>query len=114
MLSFIKTNKNLIKYSLIIFLIVPIFGINFLISFVSNILILLILVPLLFVVIAFLALSTFKSRIKNCNQCGSIMLGVSDECIYCGAKQYIVDIKEDQLINKPSETTIEIDAEEIK
>ena len=114
MLSFIKTNKNLIKYSLIIFLIIPIFGINFLISFFSNILILFILVPLLFVVIAFLAFSSFKSRIKNCDQCGSIMLGLSDKCIYCGAEQYSVDIKTDQLNNNPSETTIEIDAEEIK
>jgi len=38
---FLKANKNLMTYSLIMFIVIPIFGINFFISFLGNILLLL-------------------------------------------------------------------------
>ena len=44
---FLKFNKNILIYSLIILIVIPIFGINFLISFIGNILLLIILTPLL-------------------------------------------------------------------
>ena len=40
---FLKANKNLLTYSLILLIVIPIFGINFFISFLGNILLLLIL-----------------------------------------------------------------------
>ena len=51
---FLKANKNLLTYSLIILIIIPIFGFNFFISFVGNILLLLFLIPLLLLVLVFI------------------------------------------------------------
>ena len=44
---FLKANKNLLTYTFIILIIIPIFGINFFLSFLGNILLLLLLIPLL-------------------------------------------------------------------
>ena len=57
--SFLKDNKNLLTYSLIIFIVIPIFGINFFISFIGNILLILFLVPLLLVAIVFIGFNSF-------------------------------------------------------
>ena len=43
---FIKANKNLLTYSLIALIVIPIFGIKFFISFLGNILLLLFLIHL--------------------------------------------------------------------
>ena len=51
---FLKANKNLLTYSLIILILIPIFGINFFISFLGNILLLLFLIPLLLVILFFI------------------------------------------------------------
>ena len=51
---FLKANKNLLTYSLIILIVIPIFGINFFISFLGNILLLLLLIPLLLVILVFI------------------------------------------------------------
>ena len=110
---FLKTNKTLITYSLIILIVIPIFGINFFVSFIGNILILLFLIPLLFVLVIFIGFNYYKSKIKTCNNCGAIQLGIGNTCMSCGAE--IEDAsKENQLDRKPSESTIEVKAEEIK
>ena len=54
MYYFLKANKHLLLYSVIILMIIPIFGINLFISFLGNILILLILIPLLLVILIFI------------------------------------------------------------
>ena len=110
---FLKANKNLLTFSLIILIIIPIFGFNFLISFVGNILILLFLIPLLLIILVFLGFNSYKSKITTCSECGTISLGLSDTCVNCGAKLAKINEK-NQNIKKPSEKTIEIKAEEIK
>ena len=111
--SFIKANKNLVTYSLIILIIVPIFGINFLISFLGNILLLLFLIPLILLLILFLGFNSYKSKIKTCNNCGAISLGFNDICMNCGVE--LKDTNKEYNSNKnPSERTIEVKAEEVK
>jgi uncharacterized OB-fold protein len=51
--------------------------------------------------------------VNACNNCGTISLGLSDTCINCGATLEN-EIKENQIDKKPSESTIEVKAEEIK
>ena len=109
---FLKANKNLLTYSLIILIVIPIFGINFFISFLGNILLLLVLIPLLFVILFFIGFNSYKSRINTCNSCGAISLGLSGNCMNCGAN--LQNINNNQFDKKPSESTIEVKAEEIK
>ena len=110
---FLKANKNLLTYSLIILLVIPFFGINFFISFVGNILLLLFLIPLLLVILVFIGFNSYKSKINRCNNCGAISLGLSESCMNCGANlENISDYKEFDA--KPSESTIEVKAEEVK
>ena len=110
---FLKANKNLLTYSLIILLVIPFFGINFFISFLGNILLLLFLIPLLLVILVFIGFNSYKSKINRCNKCGAISLGLSENCMNCGANlENISDYKE--VDEKPSESTIEVKAEEVK
>ena len=109
---FLKANKNLLTYSLIIILVIPIFGINFFISFLGNILLLLFLIPLLLLIIGVLIFNSFKSKINTCSNCGTISLSSNGTCINCGSDLNIES--KDQINKKPSESTIEIKAEEIK
>ena len=110
---FLKANKNLITYSLIMLIVIPIFGINFFISFIGNILLLLFLIPLLLLLIVFVGINSYKSKINTCSYCGAISLGLSETCMNCGAN--LKDIKRKNQVNKkPSESTIEVKAEEIK
>ena len=110
---FHQANKNLLIYSTVILIIIPIFGIKFIIGFLSNILLLLFLIPFLLLLIIFIGFNSFKSKIKSCNNCGAFTLGLSETCTNCGA-----DLKDAEnntnLDNKPSERTIEVKAEEIK
>ena len=110
---FLKANKNLLTYSLIILIVIPIFGLNFFISFIGNILLLLFLIPLLLLVLTFIGFNSFKSKINTCSNCGSISLGLSETCINCGADLEIIS-KNNQFDKKPSESTIEVKAEEVK
>jgi len=110
---FLKANKNLLTYSLIILIVIPIFGLNFFISFIGNILLLLFLIPLLLIVLMFIAFNSYKSKINTCSNCGSISLGLSETCINCGADLKNIN-KNNQLDIKPSESTIEVKAEEVK
>ena len=111
--SFLNANKNLFKYSLIILIIIPIFGINFFISFLGNIILLLFLIPLFLLLLIFIGFNSFKSKITTCSSCGSISLGLSETCINCGANLNNINNK-NQIYKKPSESTIEVKAEEIK
>ena len=110
---FLKANKNLITYSLILLIVIPIFGINFFISFLGNILLLLFLIPLLLIILAFIGFNFYKSKINTCNNCGAISLDLSETCMNCGAS--LEDINNNNQFNKkPSESTIEVKAEEVK
>ena len=109
----LKANKNVLTYSLIMLIVIPIFGINFFISFLGNILLLLFLIPLLLGILVFIGFNSYKSKIKTCNSCGAISLGLSENCINCGAYQENISNK-NRIDKKPSESTIEIKAEEVK
>ena len=107
--SFLKANKNFLSYALIILLIIPIFGINLFLSFLGNILILLLLIPLLLIILIFIGFNSYKSKINKCTRCGVISLGLSETCINCGA-----NLENNQFEKQPSESTIEVKAEEVK
>ena len=110
---FLKANKNLLTNSLIILFVIPIFGFNFFISFVGNILLLLFLIPLLLLVLVFIGFNSYKSKINKCSNCGAISLSLSETCMNCGAKlENFGD--NNQFYKKPSESTIEVKAEEVK
>ena len=110
---FLKANKNLLSYTLIILIFIPIFGINFFISFLGNMLLLLFLIPLLLLLLVFIGFNSYKSKINICGNCGAISLGLSETCMNCGANLDNIS-KRNQIERKPSESTIEINAEEIQ
>ena len=110
---FLKGNKTLLTYILITFVIISIFGINFFISFLGNILLLLFLIPLFLLLILFIGFNSYKSKINICNNCGAISLGLSDTCTNCGEE--LKDSNRESKFNKnPSDRTIEVKAEEVK
>ena len=109
---FLKINKPLLAYSLIIFLVIPLFGINFVLNFIGNILLLLFLIPLLLLLIAFIGLNSYKSQINKCENCGAVSFGISETFMNCGADLRNIN-KGDKLDKKPSERTIEVKAEKI-
>ena len=108
---FLKANKNIITYSLVLLIVIPLFGINFFVSVIGNILLLLFLIPFLLLLLVFIVWNSFKSKINKCNQCGAIELGFNEQCMNCGAD--LKNISEENL-NNPSESIIEVKAEEIK
>ena len=110
---FLKANKNFLIYSFVILLVIPIFGINFFVSFLGNILLLFFLIPLLLLLLIFIGFNSYKSKIHTCNNCGAISLGLNETCINCGTDLKNIS-KTSQLEKKPSESTIEVKAEEIK
>ena len=110
---FLKANKNLLTYSLIILIIIPIFGINFFISFLGNFLLLLFLIPILLLLLALIGFNSYKSKINICSNCGAISFGLIETCVNCGADLENLS-KSNKMNKKPSESTIEIKAEEIK
>ena len=110
---FLKVNKNILTYSIILMMVIPILGINFVIGLLSNILLLLFLIPLLIIVLLFLGFTYYKSKINTCSNCGAISLGLSENCMNCGANLNDINTG-NQLDKKPSESTIEVQAEEIK
>ena len=110
---FIKANKSLLTYSLITLIIIPFFGFKFLISFLGNILILLFLIPLLLLILVFIIFNSYKSKIITCNNCGAISLDSSETCKNCGENLNDIN-KGNRLYKNPSESTIEVEAEEVK
>ena len=113
MYYFLKANKNFLTYFLIIVMFISIFGINFFMSFLGNILLLLFLIPLLLLVLLLIGFNSYKPKINTCSSCGSISLGLSEICMNCGAELENIS-NTNQLDKMPSETTIEVKAEEIK
>ena len=111
--DFIKNNRNILTYSFILLMVIPIFGFNFFISFFGNILLILFLIPILLLLLLFIGFNFYKSKINRCNNCGAISLGLSETCINCGADLNNVG-NGNQMDQKPSESTIEVEAEEIK
>tara|TARA_Y100000739_G_scaffold194333_1_gene175524 strand:- start:386 stop:712 length:327 start_codon:yes stop_codon:yes gene_type:complete len=107
-------NKSLVNYSLILLIVIPIFGFNFLINLIGNLLILAFLIPLLIFLILFISFNSLKSKVKTCDQCGTLSLGINKTCMNCGADLDDINQKNFEIFNKPSETTIEVKAEEIK
>ena len=110
---FLKVNKTILVYSIIALILIPIFGINFLLSFLGNILLLFFLIPILFLILVLIGFNSYKSKMNSCNECGAISLGLSETCVNCGA-DLIDNSKRNQFDKKPSESTIEVKAEEIK
>ena len=113
MSDFLKFNKTLLTYSLIALIIIPIFGLNFLISFLGNILLVLFLIPLLLLLLVFIGFNSYKSKINTCSNCGAISLSLSETCMNCGADLENIS-NNNQFNKKPSESTIEVKAEEVK
>ena len=110
---FLKVNKTFLTYSLIILIVIPIFGINFFVTFLSNVLLILFLIPILLLLLVFIGFNSYKSKINTCSSCGAISLGSSEKCMNCGA--YLEkNSNNNQFDKKPSESTIEVKAEEVK
>ncbi len=107
-------NKSVVTYSLIFLIVIPLFGFNFLVSLLGNLLLLVLLIPLLIFLIALISFNSLKSKLNTCNQCGTISFGVNNTCMNCGADLDDINLKNFENMKKPSETTIEVKAEEIK
>ena len=112
--SFIQANKTLVTFSLIFFIIIPLFGLNFFLSIIGNVLLLFFLITLLIVLILFLSFNFLKSKVSTCEQCGVTSLGLNYTCINCGADLREINIKQTKLDKNPGKRTIEVKAEEIK
>ena len=110
--NFLKVNKNLIIYFFILLVLILLFGFNFFLSFLGNLLLLSLLIPILLLLVILISFNSYKSKINICSNCGSISLGESNDCIYCGAE--ITNKRAtDQFNVKASEKTIEVKAEEV-
>ena len=107
-------NKNLITYSIIFFILISLFGFNFFLSIIGNLLLLIFLVPLLILSLLLISFNSLKSKVNTCDQCGTITLGMNNTCMNCGADLENTNSKNSESLKKPSETTIEVKAEEIK
>jgi len=110
---FLKANKNFLIYLFIILIVVPFFGVNIVFSIIGNILLLLFLIPILLILLVIISFNSYKSKIKTCKTCGGISLGLSEICMNCGADLENIN-KINNLGKTPSESTIEVEAEEIK
>ena len=112
--SFLKTNKKFFIYSSIFLIIIPFFGLNILLNFIGNILLIIFLIPILLLIIGLISFNSLKSNINICYKCGSLSLGSDANCMNCGAELNKNDFDKNQINKKPSESTIEVKAEEIK
>ena len=104
-------NKNLITYSIIFLILISLFGFNFFLSLIGNLVLLVFLIPLLILSILLISFNSLKSKVNTCNQCGTVTFGNNNTCMNCGAD---LDNLNKEKLEKPSETTIEVKAEEIK
>ena len=107
-------NKNLVTYSIIFIILISLFGFNFFLSLIGNLLLLVFLIPLLMLSIVLISFNSLKSKVNTCNQCGAVGLGINNTCMNCGADLENTNSKSSEILKKPSETTIEVKAEEIK
>ena len=107
-------NKNLVTYSIVFLIFISLFGFNFFLSLVGNLLLLLFLIPLLILSVLLISFNSLKSKVNTCNQCGTVNLGINNICMNCGEDLENTSSKSSEILKKPSETTIEVKAEEIK
>ena len=107
-------NKSLFTYSLIFLILSSLFGFNFLLNLIGNLLLLIFLIPILILAVLLISFNSLKSKVNTCNQCGSLTLGINNTCMNCGADLENTNSKCSEILKKPSETTIEVKAEEIK
>ena len=98
-------NKNLVTYSIIFLILISLFGFNFFLNLIGNLLLLAVLL---------ISFNSLKSKVNTCNQCGTVTLGINNTCMNCGADLENTNLKSSEILKKPSETTIEVKAEEIK
>jgi len=105
-------NKNLVTYFIIFLILISLFGFNFFLSLIGNLLLLVFLIPLLILSVLWISFNSLKTN--TCNQCGTVTLGINNTCINCGADLDNTNSKNSENLKKPSETTIEVKAEEIK
>ena len=78
--SFLNVNKTFLTYSLIILLVIPIFGFNFLITFVGNLLLILFLVPVLLLLLVFI-LNFIWNKLNYSSNLYSFNKAYREECI---------------------------------
>ena len=107
-------NKSLFTYSLIFLILTSLFGFNFLLNLIGNLLLLIFLIPLLILAVLLISFNSLKSKVNTCNQCGNITLGINNTCMNCGADLKDKNSKNSESLKNPSETTIEVKAEEVK
>ena len=107
-------NKNLVTYSIIFLILISLFGFNFFLSLMGNLLLLLFLIPLLILFVLLISFNSLKSKLNICNQCGTVILGINNTCMNCGANLKDTNSKTPENLKNPGETTIEVKAEEIK
>ena len=109
---FLKINKSII-YPLLILLVISIFGFNFFISLLGHILLLLFLIPLLLLILLLIGFNSYKSNINTYDDYGAISFNVDNTFSNCEADLNNINGK-NQIGKKPSESTIEVKAEEVK
>tara|TARA_S200000501_G_scaffold183956_1_gene173202 strand:+ start:522 stop:848 length:327 start_codon:yes stop_codon:yes gene_type:complete len=107
-------NKSIFTYSLIFLILISLFGFNLFLSLIGNLLLLVFLVPVLILLILLISFNSLKSKLNTCNQCGTLSLSINNTCMNCGADLEDIKPKKSKSFKKPSETTIEVIAEEIK
>ena len=107
-------NKKLVTYTLIFFILISLFGFNLFLNLIGNLLLLIFLIPLLILFVLLISFNSLKSKVNTCNQCGTLTLGINNTCMNCGADLENTNSKTSEILKKPSETTIEVKAEEIK
>ena len=105
--------NKLVTYSLIFILIIPLFGLNFFIGLLGNILLLIVLIPLLILTLGFLGLNSLKSTINLCESCGATIIGNNGNCPYCDYQPIKNTQIDDDLSSDASSKIIEVKAEEI-
>mgnify|MGYP001280221039 FL=1 len=106
-------NKLITTTSVIFLLLVPIFGVNFLANVVGNILLIIVLIPLLIFAIALIAINNLKTKVKQCENCGSTVMVTLDQCVYCGYNFPETNNIGTKYTTDASQKTIEVEAEEI-
>ena len=106
-------NKFINTTSIILLVIVPLFGFNFLVNVIGNILLIIVLLPLFVLAISFVAINNFKTKLKQCENCGSIVVGNPTQCINCGYIFSETDNIEKNMTTDASQKTIEVEAEEV-
>ncbi len=110
--NFLRINKTII-YPLIILIVISVFGFNFFLSILGNILLLLFFIPVLLIILLLISINSYKSKINTCHNCGAISFSPDSTCSNCGADLNNIHM-EKQIGQNPSETTIEVKAEEVK